>query len=97
MFFIPGLAASYLLSQTGKKSCTTGAKIIDVQECKNACSYLEINISGKTFKTGKACYKGGSGVCNQDGRQGSGATLVCRLIKSTVTYSNIIHILWLIK
>ena len=91
--FFPGLDASYLLSQTGKKSCTSGAKILDVQECKNACSYLEINLSGRTFKRGKACYKGGSGVCNQDGRQGSGATLVCSLIKSIVTYSNIMDIL----
>ena len=48
-----------------------------VKECKSACNELEIPLSGKPFKNGKPCFRGGNGKCFQNGRHGKKAKLIC--------------------
>ena len=48
-----------------------------VKECKSACNELEIPLSGKPFKNGKPCFRGGNGKCFQNGRRGKKAKLIC--------------------
>ena len=51
---------------------------MDTTECEEACDQLNIRPSGKKFKDGKPCYKGGSGVCNQNGAFNQRASLICK-------------------
>ena len=61
-----------------EKQCQTGAPILNVAECKEACNSLGISRLG-VFKEGRPCYKGGSGVCNQNlKRPGNKATRICK-------------------
>ena len=67
----------YLLA----KQCQDGAAVLNVSECKKACSSLGISRLG-SFKDGRPCYKGGSGVCNQNvKRPGNKATRICKGIE----------------
>ena len=59
------------------KRCRGGSKIKKVKECKSACNELEIPLSGKPFKNGKPCFRGGNGKCFQNGRRGKKAKLIC--------------------
>ena len=55
--------------------------MLTVDECLRACGYLGISRMG-AFKEGRPCYKGGTGVCNQNIRKpGSGASRICKGIK----------------
>ena len=47
-------------------SCETGSLIMRKQECKNACTML--NIPTGTLKNNNACYLAGNEKCRQDGR-----------------------------
>ena len=61
-----------------EKTCKLGTAVLDVAECKEACNSLGITRLG-TFKDGRPCYKGGSGVCNQNVKKpGSRATRICK-------------------
>ena len=70
-----------------EKQCEAGAVISNIAECKKACDTLGISRRG-VFKEGRPCYKGGSGVCNQDvKRPGNKATKICKgLSKKTNVY-----------
>ena len=58
--------------------CKVGTEVLEVDECKKACSYLGISKMG-AFKLGRPCYKGGTGVCNQNIRKpGSKASRICK-------------------
>ena len=61
-----------------EKRCPTANRIMDVEECELACGTLGIPLSGKTFIDGKPCFKGGNGVCNQNGAHGSRSNMVCK-------------------
>ena len=61
-----------------EKRCPTANRIMDVEECELACNMLGIPLSGKTFKASKPCFKGGNGVCNQNGGHGGRSTMVCK-------------------
>ena len=39
---------------------------------------LKIPLSGKVFKEGRPCYKGGRNVCNQNGAYGRNSLMVCK-------------------
>ena len=61
-----------------EKTCKLGTAVLDVAECKEACNSLGITRLGQ-FKQGRPCYKGGSGVCNQNvKRPGSRASRICK-------------------
>ena len=61
-----------------EKQCKAGTEVLNVDECKRACEYLGISRMG-VFKEGRPCYKGGTGVCNQNVKKpGSRATRVCK-------------------
>ena len=66
------------LLETGVKRCPDGLEIESITECQEACAYLKIPLSSKTFKEGKPCYRGGSHVCNQNGAFGRNAKLICK-------------------
>ena len=51
---------------------------MDAEECEIACDRLGIPLSGKLFKDGKPCFRGGNGVCNQNGAHGGRSNLVCK-------------------
>ena len=53
-----------------EKRCPLINRIMDVEECEVACDRLGIPLSGKLFKDGKPCFRGGNGVCNQNGAHG---------------------------
>ena len=71
-----------------EKQCQAGTAVLNVAECKKACGSLGVSKLG-VFKEGRPCYKGGSGVCNQNvKRPGNKATRICKgiLVKNrTVT------------
>ena len=71
-----------------EKQCQAGTAVLNVAECKKACDSLGISKLG-VFKEGRPCYKGGSGVGNQNvKRPGNKATRICKgiLVKNrTVT------------
>ena len=69
---------NYYLQDVGKKRCPSGSGLFDTTECKEACIELGIPLSGRKFKSGKSCYKGGSNVCNQNGGSGRRASLICK-------------------
>ena len=61
-----------------EKTCELGTAVLDVAECKQACNSLGITRLG-SFKDGRPCHKGGSGVCNQNVKKpGSRATRICK-------------------
>ena len=63
------------------KQCNAGTAVLTVDECKKACGFLGISRMG-SFKEGRPCYKGGTGVCNQNVRKpGSGASRICKGMK----------------
>ena len=66
------------LEAKGKESCSLGSKITSRIECEKACSKLYVGPLA-TLKDGKACYKAANGKCRQDGRRGSGASLICHV------------------
>ena len=66
------------MQDVGKKRCPSGSGLFDTTECKEACIELGIPLSGRKFKQGKSCYKGGSNVCNQNGGSGRRASLICK-------------------
>ena len=49
-----------------------------VKECELACDTLGIPLSGKIFKDGKPCFRGGNGVCNQNGGHGGRSNMICK-------------------
>ena len=51
---------------------------MDVEECELACNTLGIPLSGSPFKASKPCFKGGNGVCNQNGGHGGRSNMVCK-------------------
>ena len=61
-----------------EKQCEAGTAVLNVAECKKACGTLGISRLG-AFKEGRPCYKGGSGVCNQNvKRPGNKAKRICK-------------------
>ena len=61
-----------------EKRCPLINRIMDVEECEVACDRLGIPLSGKLFKDGKPCFRGGNGVCNQNGAHGGRSNFVCK-------------------
>ena len=68
----------YYLLEAGQRRCPKGYEVMDTTECEEACDQLQIPLSGKKFKPKKPCYKGGSGVCNQNGAFNRRASLICK-------------------
>ena len=68
---------SVYLMTSGMRRCPEGSGIFDKEVCIEACKKLDIPLSGKRFKNGKPCYKGGSGVCNQNGAFARRSSMIC--------------------
>ena len=66
----------YVLGPKGSGSCSEGTQIIDEASCREACRTL--NLPHGIVLGNHKCYKNKQGKCFQDGRQGSGASLICK-------------------
>ena len=62
------------------RACPADTGVLYKDECAKACSYLGLPYSEKRFKDGRACYKNGKGVCNQNGASGSKAKMICKVV-----------------
>ena len=61
-----------------EKRCSKETKITDTEECKKACGSMGFPLSNRPFKEKKPCYKGGTGVCNQNGALGKQSEMICK-------------------
>ena len=75
-----------------EKDCKTGTAVLEVAECKKACGYLGISSLG-VFKEGRPCYKGGSGVCNQNVKKPSSRAM--RICKGIQIQMQSKYIIWI--
>ena len=75
-FYLTG--RNFYLLEAGVRRCPTGFEVRRTAECEEACDQLDISASGRKFKNGKPCYKGGSGVCNQNGGFTRRSSLICK-------------------
>ena len=57
-------------------------------DCKTACIELGIGPFG-AFKNGDACYQAENGECMQDGKEGSGASIICAHYRQSKNHANI--------
>ena len=69
---------SFYLLESGVRRCPKGLEVRITAECEEACDQLNISTSGRKFKNDKPCYKGGSGVCNQNGGFTRRSSLICK-------------------
>ena len=56
--------------------CVMGKAIMDEKTCKEACNAL--NVPQIQILGNNVCYKDFHGNCYQDGKNGAGATLICK-------------------
>ena len=72
----------FVFGEKGKKICPDGYEMIfDKEECKEACTGLEVHLSNSNlFKDDKPCIKGGNEKCRQNNNFGSNAFVVCQKI-----------------
>ena len=66
----------YRVGDKGEDFCMLGSTISNRGDCETACESSDLEIGG-TLKDGNRCYQAGNGKCRQDGREGSGASLIC--------------------
>ena len=65
----------YSIEDKGEDSCMWGSTISKRDDCETACNSFPLDTG--TLKDGYRCYQAGNGKCRQDGREGSGASLIC--------------------
>ena len=80
------LGDTFILREQGRKQCLIGSKVLDTNECKEACAKLGIQLSN-SFKNGRPCFKAGNGKCRQSASIGAKASLVCKAIGKIEFYS----------
>ena len=80
------LGDTFILREQGRKQCLIGSKVLDTNECKEACAKLGIQLSN-SFKNGRPCFKAGNGKCKQSASIGAKASLVCKTIGKINFYS----------
>ena len=80
------LGDTFILREQGRKQCLIGSKVLDTNECKEACAKLGIQLSN-SFKNGRPCFKAGNGKCRQSASIGAKASLVCKAIGKINFYS----------
>ena len=79
--FLPSIVLCTIEEDSGfylSKLCPSEDRITIITECRLACNALQIPLSGKIFKEGRPCYKGGKNVCNQNGAHGRSSLMVCK-------------------
>ena len=82
---------NYFVGDQGSKSCPAGSKdVTSSAECAISCANLNINRSDHKLMDRKPCYKGGQDVCNQDGYNGKGASLICKP-RRNIILNEILH------
>lgn len=67
---------TFILGPKGSGDCSEGTQIKDEKTCKEACTFLNLPLGEILGNFG--CYKDGQGNCYQNGRQGSGASMICK-------------------
>ena len=75
LIFLP--AEPYFLAEKGDDTCPVGSTIVETADCWTACN----DIGGSALvnpKDSHPCYLAGNGKCRKDGKQGSGASLICK-------------------
>ena len=76
LYFTFFTANSFFFGNRGQADCPNGDFINDQAMCKNACTQL--NVPHKEILGGFVCYKDGGGNCHQNGKNGGGASMVCK-------------------
>ena len=66
----------YVLGPKGSGSCSEGTQIMEKYPCIEACRALNLPLA--KILGNQKCYKDQQGKCYQNGRQGAGASLICR-------------------
>jgi hypothetical protein len=69
----------YSIEDKGEDSCMWGSTISKKDDCETACNSFPLDTG--TLKDGYRCYQAGNGKCRQDGREGSGASLICEICR----------------
>ena len=90
------LGDTFILREQGRKQCLIGSKVLDTNECKEACAKLGIQLSN-SFKNGRPCFKAGNGKCRQSASIGAKASLVCKTIGKINFYSFYCIIIYLVS
>ena len=67
---------NFILGPKGSGVCSEGSQITDETTCREACTML--NLPQGEILGDSLCYKDGQGNCYQNGRQGSGASMICK-------------------
>ena len=66
----------FFFGSKGSGNCSHGEAIMDVKTCREACKTLKVQESG--IFGGYVCYKDIQGRCNQNGKNGPVASLICK-------------------
>ena len=66
----------YSIAAKGESCLSGSTTILNAVDCETACKDQGIDSFGK-LKDGNPCYLAGNGKCRQDGKDGSGASLIC--------------------
>ena len=75
----------YFLGERGSKFCPADSRDVKSRvECTISCANLNINRSDIALSDGMRCYKGGQGVCNQNGLNGKHASLICKTKRNLI-------------
>ena len=66
----------FYFESEGSDTCSQGEAIMDIKTCREACKTLNVQESG--IFGGNVCYKDIQGRCNQNGKNGPVASLICK-------------------
>ena len=68
----------FVVSQSkGTGLCSDGELIMDESTCRKGCNTLKV--PEKEILGGYKCYIDGAGKCYQNGRNGGGAFMICKI------------------
>ena len=69
----------YVLGPKGKTTCSEGDRVTNAGTCRDACRELNISFQENDIQSGYLCYKDARGKCYQNGLNGNGASLICKI------------------
>ena len=74
----------------GSKICSEGEIIMQESLCREACGVFNLPV-GKIFG-GSACYKDTNNYCHQNGKNNTGASMICKMYEEKgKTLANILR------
>lgn len=71
----------YSSGPKGSGTCSEGEVIMEKAECKDACRKLGVTLANTEVRIvgGYACYSDSHGHCFQNGKNGTGASMICKV------------------